>query len=416
MTTNKKGIGKKIAQRIAILFIYAMCACDTMIELTLGDMSAAFPDASSVMINMVANFHCITLVIACVFIVPRLAQKFDNKKLVLLSMLGYGIFGMMGAFYSPNIYVIMVEQLFFGFTMAFAAPLSLAYVNALYTGMDRENMTGWSQTVSSAVAVGITMLAGVLCAINWRYTFLCYVIFVVAVILMLVALPPLPPERMDSSMESLESGKTNREPLYTPKQKIKMLLMILFTITILIGIVSLNIKLSILVEERNLGTAVVTAAAKSMNTVGTLIFSAFYGVIQKYTKRFVFHVGLLTTGIGCFVAAFAYTPFLVILGFFLAGGGMGISAPAIYSKVAVIGSPRALPQGMGIINAFFGLGMFLSSFFEIVVGIFVDATPTNVLIASGILFMAVAVIVLIYFLIDPLKGTDYVPPTKQEAV
>lgn len=414
MTTQKQSLGKGFVQRLAILFIYAMCACDTMIELTLGDMTAAFPNATPIMINLVANFHCISMVVAAILIVPRLAQKVDKKKLVMLSMLGYGIFGMMGAVFNANIYIIMAEQLLFGFTMAFAAPLSVAYVNALYKGMDRENMMGWSQTISSAVAVGLTMLAGVLCAINWKYTFWSYAVFIVAVVLMLIGLPSLPPEKYDESMEDL-SGNKKKEPLYTSKQKIKMFLMILFTTTILIGIVSLNIKLSILVEERGLGTSVLTAIAKSMNTVGTLVFSAFYGVIQKYTKRYVFHVGLLTTGIGCFVAAFAYTPALVVLGFFLAGGGMGISAPAIYSKVSAIGSPRSTELGMGIINSFFALGMFLSSFFELVVGIFVDATPTNVLIAAGILFMATAVIVLIYFLIDPLKGSDYVPPTEDAA-
>lgn len=410
----KKMSGKSFMIRIAVLFIYSMCAADTMLEVALGDLTLAFADASPVLISLVSNFHVFALVLSSLILVPILTARVDKRKLMIWAMLAYGVFGAMGAVYSPSIYVILAEQFFFGISMSFAGPLSMTYVNELYDGTDRENMIGWAQTFSSLVATGLSVVAGVLCAMHWRYTFWTYALFIIGTLLMLL-LPSSKPQ----STELVKGGEKKTRSglaLYTPKQRVKLLLLVLFIVFIMMGIVTFNIKLSIIIEERGLGTAALAGVAKAATTVGTLALSAFYGVLQKALKRYVFFVGLVITGVGCFIGAFASTPFMIVLGTFLGGAGMGISAPAFTSTAMTIGCPDAAPFGAALVSAIMGLGMFLSTFFELIVGLFVEATTKNILVVDGFMFVALIVVLVIYFIWDPLKGVDYVPEAGEEKV
>ena len=413
METTKKITGKSIMQRVAILFIYCMCACDTMVEVALGDISAAFSDASPVLISLIANIHVFSMVICTVFVVPFLINRVDKKKLVILSMLGYGVFGTLGAVFSPNIVTVLGEQLLFGIGMAFAAPLSMVYVNELYSGTDRENMIGWSQTLSSLVATLMALLAGVLCAIQWRYTFWCFALFIIGVILMIFFRPSSKPN-MEVLVDKKSGKRKSLFSLYTKQQKIKLVLIILFMIVLLMGIITFNIKLSIIIEERGLGTAKLAGLAKAMTTVGTLVLSAVFGVLYKLINKYTILLGLIITLVGCFIGAYAQTPFMIVFGTFLGGAGMGISVPAISSKVMQIGCPETASLGVSLLSAFMGCGMFLATFFELIVGIFVPTTTKNILMGDGFMLVGLAVILLIYFIWNPLKGTDWIEMQEKE--
>jgi len=392
---------KSIFRRISVLFIYLLNVEVTVVGTALGEIKKAFPDADPVLISLVYTFPILIMVLMNFFVVPSLAKRYDKKNLVMVALVIYTIGGVGGAFITGSIYHIIALRTLVGIGAGIAAPLCGAIINELYNGLEKTNMLGWSNAVDSLVAIGLTMLAGVLCAIKWEYTFFVYGFFIIVFILVATSLPSLPaPAAADSS------AKKKVKLSYNRKQKLKLFLVCLYGLVFLICIVTLEIKFSIFVTDEKIGDPMTVATGMSVLMTGILTASFVFGLAEKLFRRYTMIVSSLCVVIGAFIMYNANAPTAVFIACYIVGLGAGLTLPLLQTKALAIGMKSdgtfANAMVLGVVNG----GQFLSTFVEKGVGLFVEPTVRNLLAFVVIAFLAITVVSLIYVIADPLKGVN----------
>ena len=392
---------KGIFRRISVLFIFLLNCEVTVVGTALGEIKKAFPGADPVLISLVYTFPILIMVFMNFFVVPPLAKRYNKKSLVMVALVFYILGGIGGAFVIGNLFQIIVMRTLVGIGAGLSAPLCGAIINELYEGLDKKNMLGWANGVDSLMAIGFTMVAGVLVAIKWNYVFFVYSFFVIVLLMIATSLPSLP------APAAAEASETKKVKLsYNGKQRFKLFLVCLYDAAFTIFLVVVMIKLAIFVTDEKLGDPVIVATAMSTLTAGILVGSFLFGLAEKLFRRYNLVVSPLLVGIGAFImyGANAMTP--VFTGCFIVGLGAGINLPLVQSRGLAIGLKTdgtfANAMVIGVMNG----GQFLATFVEKGVGLFVEPTARNLIGSVSIAMAAIAVVCITYIIADPMKGVN----------
>ena len=395
---------KGIMRRISVLFIFLLNCEVTVVSTALGEISKAFPDADPVLISLVYTYPILIMVLFNFFVVPPLAKRYNKKHLVLFALVVYIIGGVGGAFVTKTIYHIILMRTFVGIGAGISAPLCGAIINDLYDGLDKKNMLGWANGFDSLIAIGLTMVAGYLCAIKWEYTFFVYSFFIIVLLMVATSLPSIPAPVADDSSEK------KKVPLsYNGKQKFKLFLVCLYGVVYVVFLVVMMIKLAIFIDVEKIGDPVVAAKAISITTFGILVGSFLFGLAEKSFRRYNLIVSSLLVAIGAYIMFGAHAQSHVFIGCFIVGLGAGLNIPLLQTRALAIGIKTdgtfANSMVIGVVNG----GQFLATFVEKGVGLFVEPTARNLLGSVSFAMIAISVIALIYLIVDPLKGVNASP-------
>lgn len=395
---------KGILRRISVLFIFLLNCEVTVVGTALAEIKKAFPDADPVLISLVYTFPILIMVFMNFLVVPPLAKRYDKKSLVLVALVFYIFGGVGGVFVTGSIFQIIAMRTFVGIGAGLSAPLCGAIINELYEGLDKKNMLGWANGVDSLMAIGFTMVAGVLVAVKWNYVFWVYSFFVLVFVMIATSLPSLPPPVAAGASETKKVKLS-----YNRKQAFKLFLVCLYDAAFTIFLVVVMIKLAIFIDEEKLGDPVIVASAMSTLTAGILVGAFLFGLAEKLFKRYNLIVSPLLVGIGAFIMYGAGAMSPVYMGCFIVGFGAGINLPLVQSRGLAIGVKAdgtfANSMVIGVMNG----GQFLATFVEKGVGVFVAPTARNLIGSVSIAMIVISVVCLIYVLVDPLKGVNASP-------
>jgi MFS family permease len=392
---------KGIFRRISVLFIFLLNCEVTVVGTALGEIKKAFPDADPVLISLVYTFPILIMVFMNFLVVPPLAKRYNKKSLVMIALVFYILGGVGGAFVTGGLIQIIAMRTLVGIGAGLSAPLCGAIINELYEGLDKKNMLGWANGVDSLMAIGFTMIAGVLVAIKWNYVFFVYSFFVIVLLMIATSLPSLPAPRVADSSEIKKMRLS-----YNGKQKFKLFLVCLYDAAFTIFLVVVMIKLAIFITDEKLGDPVIVATAMSTLTSGILVGSFLFGLAENLFRRYNMIVSPLLVGIGAFIMFGAGSMTPVFIGCFIVGLGAGDNLPVVQSRGLAIGLKTdgtfANAMVIGVMNG----GQFLATFVEKGVGLFVEPTARNLIGSVSIAMVVVAVVCLIYVIADPLKGVN----------
>jgi MFS family permease len=398
---------KGIFRRISVLFIFLLNCEVTVVGTALGEIKKAFPDADPIFISLVYTFPILIMVFMNFLVVPPLAKRYNKKSLVMFALVFYILGGVGGAFVTASIFQIIAMRTLVGIGAGISAPLCGAIINELYEGLDKKNMLGWANGVDSLMAIGFTMVAGVLVAIKWNYVFFVYSFFVIVLLMIATSLPSLPAPAATNASEKIKMKLS-----YNGKQTFKLILVCLYDAAFTIFLVVVMIKIAIFITDEKLGDPVIVATAMSTLTSGILVGAFLFGLTEKLFRRYNLIVSPLLVGIGAFIiyGAGAITP--VLIGCFIVGFGAGINLPLVQSRGLAIGTKTdgtfANAMVIGVMNG----GQFLATFVEKGVGLFVEPTARNLMGSVSIAMVAVSVACIIYVIADPLKGVNASPDTE----
>lgn len=397
---------QNILRRISVLFIYLLNIEVTLVNTALAEIKAAFPTADPTLISLVSTFPMMIMLGMSFFVVPPLAKRFDKKDLVLFAIASYCFGGVGAAFINQTIYHLIATRIFVGIGAGLSAPLCGAYINELYDGLDKKNMLGWANAVGSLMGAGITMAAGILCAIRWDYTFFAYGFFVIVFIMAALFLPSSPAP-VSSGMDLSEKAIVRLD--YTPKQKVKLFIVCLYGFLFLLCCMTLMVKFAIFVDEKKIGDPVVIATAMSILMMGILSASAVFGFAEMLFKRYTMVVSSGLAGIGVFIMVNSHTPNPVFISSYILGLGAGLNFPLLQTKALAIGPKKngtfANAMVLGVVNS----GQFLAAFSEKGVGLFIEPTTSNLLYFVVWAFVAITIASIVYIIVDPFKGVNYDP-------
>lgn len=393
---------KAIFTRISVLFIFLMNIESSLINSALADIAKAFPTVDPTTISLISTISTLLMIVTTLFITPQLVKRYNKKNIVVVALFIYVIGGVGPAFFNATIAEILVCRAFLGIGIGLSAPMCAAIINELYTGMEKTNMMGWANGVDSLVGIILTMIAGALCVINWRYTFFGYAFFLIVVLMELFFLPSMPVPMVQDVSGAAKKAKIE----YTKNQKVKLFFIVAYVFVFLMLSMSVMVKVAIFIDAMKLGNALSAASTMSILMIGVIIGSFFFGVVEKLVKRYVL---VLAPGLACLGILMMWNatslPSFMFASCIL-GMSIGFTQPTFALRSCAIGPLFNGAFASSLCMGGFALGQFAGTYVEKLVGLFVAPTPKNLFLAAGLAFAVVIIINLIYTIVNPFKGVN----------
>jgi MFS family permease len=397
---------KGIFRRISIMLVYLVNAEVALINTALGEIKKAFPDTDPVIISLVSTFPFFIMIFMNFFVVPALARRYDKKSLALIAIALYAIGGFGGAFVTGSIYHILAMRSLIGIGAGISAPLCGAIINELYDGMEKTNMLGWANALSSLIGIVLIMLGGFLCAIKWEYTFFAYGFFIIVLLMVAVSVPSMPAPALykDGGNISVRARLT-----YTDRQKFKLFFVCLYGLIYVTCVMTLMVKFAIFISDEKIGDPVVIATGMSLLSAGIMTSSAIFGFIYKFFGKTTIMLPPLLVTLGAFILFKATGQYMTYAAAFIVGLAGGLNFPFLQTKALAIGTKDngtfANSMVLGVVTG----GQFLAAFVEKGVGIFIEPTSRNLMGFVVVAFVAISIVSAIYMILDPLKGVNAAP-------
>jgi predicted MFS family arabinose efflux permease len=340
---------------IAVLFLSLINIDVGLTNVAMGDIAKTFPNAG-ILISMVASLP-IFIMIPVSIISGRMCYYFSKNSILITGLSLYVIGGMSGAFFNNTIYQILGSRAVLGIGAGMAAPMGTAVVGDLFDEVERAKLLGWSNSFGSIMAILMTFVAGALCVMNWKYTFLAYGVFALILFLQIIALPHMPPERTYKAAP-VASEASLKGVVFS------VFILVVSVISIMLLGSLLIFKLAIFIMERGIGDAITTANAFNFYSLGAIVSGVIFMHVYKKLNRYTAPVSIIGMSLVYFLIANAHSSAAIYLAMFLNGVAGGIFMPYIFTRSTMIGKKES--KGLVIACVFNGLflGQVLGTFVE----------------------------------------------------
>jgi MFS family permease len=376
--------------KIAVALIYLVQLDIGLVEVALGYIKEAFPEASPTSINMIMSLPMIFVVIANL-ISGKLCYYFSKKNILLIAFIIFIFGGVGGAFINGSIFQILVLRAIVGIGGGLAVPLCMAYITELWEGNERVAMMGYANGGASLITIVLTIAAGFLCVIKWQYTFLAYSIFIPILILEFIVIPKTPPEKVNKPENMVNDQKESISG--------SVWMLTFCSLVLMLTVFFIMIKLPILIMDRNIGDAKVTSLAMSLMAAANIVCSIIFSQIYKIVKRYTGIIAVLLLFIGYFLTMKANSPVAIFIAMFIFGTGLGIWVPFLFTKASIYAGPTSKAQVMSIVSTSILLGSFLAGFNEVLITAVTGITSLTEMIGIMVTLMGIYFVISIVWVV-----------------
>ncbi|GGL88785.1 MFS transporter [Pseudooceanicola nanhaiensis] len=283
-----------------------------------------------------------------------LADRFDKRPLVMLSMLIYALGGASGLL-AQTMGWMLAGRVALGLGVAGTMTLAQAYVGTLWHGSARDRFAGHQVAAMNFGGIIFMTAGGVMASINWRLPFVIYAVAIPIGIFAWFMLSRVPgrytaePRAVDAPAED-ERFPWGAFFFVGP-----------FAAILMITFYALPTRLPFLLAERGIGGPILTGLVLSTVTLMSIPGALLYGRIRRFVSpRSVVAFGMLTLGAGLLVISRAHSLPVTILGVALCGAPLGVMFPNFIALFMALVPPSMRGRASGLLTtAIFG-GQFLS--------------------------------------------------------
>jgi MFS family permease len=361
----------------------------------IADMLAVFKDASPQTMMLMTTAPAITMVLINLLF-GKLATLFNRRTLFNTGMAGF-LIGGVGPYFLDNLTAIFVMRGILGLGLGILVPLSMVLITDFFEGSEKNTVMGLQSVFVNIGGIIFPALGGFLCAINWRYTFLSYLLGVLVFLLVFYCLPE--PAKVQSN-----TGTDNISAKTSLGGKVYFLQAVVFTYSVLLYIFFTNIAIEVVGE--NIGNAANAGMAMTIFTLGGMLTGFVFGKIMDAINIFTIPVGWILTGIGMVMIATTHNMNLILAGSLLAGIGFTVIAPACFVMLTNVAPPSGVASAIAILYALSGVGQFVS---PVLAEFFIlrqfDQVPGRFpILASSVAFIVLGVLILLFTQTQFLKS------------
>lgn len=336
----------------AALTLLAAASLTVMANATI---SPALPE----MRNQFAELPAITTLVGMLMTLPSLAvaltagpigvlaDRWDKRRLLLVSLIIYGLGGASG-WVARDFNELLVGRIVLGVGVAGVMTCVTALIGDFFSGLARDRFMGLQGAAQSIGGVMFLLSGGALAILGWRYPFLLYLLALLVLLGAAVLLP--------GSKEARQHGRT-REPMpwgvVLGVGSLAVLSMIAFYIV--------PTKLPFLLRELGQPSPLVAGAAVAAMTATGAVSALSYSAFRKRLREaslLALIFGLMAVGYTLLAAARELN--LVFAGAGLAGIGVGLLMPTLMSVTLARVSENQRGRASGALTAAVFLGQFLS--------------------------------------------------------
>ncbi len=290
---------------------------------------------------------------------------------------------------------LLVMRAVLGVGTGLISALSLSLIADFYHGDERSTTMGQSSAIATMGGIVLTLLSGWLALFNWRYAFAAYLVSLIALIMVFFFLPEPP-----------QAEKTNS--VNAGKLPVGVYGFGVLTILLMIVFYLIPTRIAIFIQETGIGDAGQSGISiATMNTAAFLVGLGF-GRIRKVLKSYTTLIALICLGGGVAALSFVQSfPFLLVA-LFIAGMGIGILMPTIFTSTANLVPDELNGPALSITNSSIYLGQFISPLvFTLLEKIFKLETIGDHFLVGGIFTLIAAFIFLVWmYLRRRIKSTE----------
>lgn len=351
---------------------------------SLPGISRHFPDQSAVLVQLILTIPALMITL---FSLPMgfLADRFGRKKLLLFTLLIYGLAGFSG-FLIDRLDLLLVSRALLGVSVAGILSISTTLIGDYFSGIERARFLG---VQSSAMALGgvlLMNLGGALSDWSWRGPFLLYLTGLIllpyaSAILKEPSRTAVSQKELDDIPVTLDYWRTGLAYL------VAMISMMLFYV--------FPTQLPFLLAEHGeiSGLAIGLALSAAAFTAGVVALG--YGYYKPYLSVVTIYVlGFLVAGAGFLVVGLTESYGTAIAGAALCGFGLGVFMPNTTTWLMRITPARVRGRVFGGFSSTFFFGQFASPLAVTPVAIWL-ASLRDVFTAAAILCCVLAGILMV---------------------
>lgn len=324
----------------------------------LGVIKEAFPHASQLAIQLIISMPALFIFLTNM-IFPRLSAKFGSKTLVLAGLTLYTVGGVAAGLFS-NIVLLLCMRALVGIGVGIIMPLSTGLLAYYYPPEAQSKLSGYSSAMNQIGGVVATLLAGVLSAINWRASFLVYLLGLISVVLCALFLPN---ERLNGSKTKeadADGAKSEKVSVLTSMKTYYKYIIAMFLLMSCFFLYPANYAMETLQFDTMIPASlisVIMAFADVVAAVGGFLFFRIMKTAKGMTKivsPVIFLLGFVCLYFGGWVGT--------LLGSALVGFANGAGVPFVISQGSMKAGKTAASTVMPLVSAALYLSQFVSPF------------------------------------------------------
>lgn len=374
----------RIILKAAVLSISLLLMSAPAVSPALANISAAFKDTNPNTIMLIVSMPSITMVLFSL-VFGKLATVIQKRSILGIAAACFVLGGVVPAFLN-DITSILVMRGIFGISMGFLMPLSTVLITDFFEGSERESMMGLQSAVINLGGVIFPILGGVLCAIDWHYTFYAYILGVIVFSFAFIYLPE--PARI----EVVSDNGKQIEKVSLPA-KAWLLEVSLFVYNV--GLMAFISNVAMKIVQEKLGDATSAGLAVALFTTGGLFTGLLFGKIAGILQKFTVAIGWLCSGIGFTLLASVRDFNTVLAGCILAGMGYAVTMPGTFVQLSMAVPPPAISFSFAVAYSAMGIGQFgAPMLFEFISTLFGKGPGSFAILVAGIGMIGVSLILM----------------------
>lgn len=369
----------------------------TAISPALAAIKEAFPDISATQAKLVLTLPTLVMMPIGLFS-AKLTARIDKKKLLLIGMVLFLVFGVAGGFVS-NFKLLLLMRVFFGLGLGIMTPLSTSLIFDFAPDTSKRSKLLGIQGASNQLGGLIFMsLSGILASISWRYSFLTYAFVIVSIVLTSLFMPSIPPYKAKQRAAGNAVEK---------KMSKKIFILAFFALMIFSCYFVINTDLALFMDVEHIGNARECGYALSLMRIPAIVAGILLAWIMRNLKDWTMPFATVIMAAGYLVIAYADSYGILMLGCLIVGLGGGFALPPISLYLPRIVTPRQRTFGVAIIMSVAQLGQFISPYY---INIFVTGGTGEALrmrfVVSAITTIVIGFLVLAFTYTLPKKPLD----------
>jgi MFS family permease len=326
---------KKFLLKTSLLSIFFIQMVIDTISPALSDIAKAFPDVDPRAIQQLSPISAFFIVIFTI-ISGVLATRVNRKALIYAGCIVELIAGSMQVF-AESYNMMFYGRCLLGCGIGLLAPFAAgALVGEFFEGKEYHQMMGWGNASNNLGGLFTTFFAGILCTINWHYTFLIHGIALLCIIFTAWGMPEL-------SKPVINNTRTG-ESFWS---KLKLHPFIWFAaIGGAMGMfcqLQFAINLSMVLASDGLGNAATAGYVLTVSTLGSILGSMLYPRLRYVLKNYIPVLAVTCQIAAFFIAYNAHNLWLFFTATIFGGFGMGIFVPHVFARA----SGKVRPESVG---------------------------------------------------------------------
>lgn len=306
--------------KLSLLSVSLLVVSGGAIAANIPAIMVAYPKINPTIIELITTIPSLFIILTVPFS-HMCAKKFGYKFCV---QLGVGIVLIAGImpFFVQSFSLLFFSRILFGIGIGLLNPLLFSLAGKLYEGKELSSVIGFQSAFEGIGGMIITFTVGQLLIVNWRSSFLAYLIALPIFILFTCFVPEMSLEK-EKSKEAKGKQKINRSTY-------GYMALLILVVTIYM---SVAVKITPLLLEKKVGNPTDGSNLMALVGLGAMAAGALFGSIVTLTKKWTLPIAFFTLGISMFMVAFSQNLVMASLAVILCGFSFRTFVPYLFNEV-----------------------------------------------------------------------------------